>query len=210
MAADELQYPESNRPARPAGGWPAARTRSVCASGGQHRVALQQTGNSATGDANGPKRAANCWQGHWRQATRWKQTESQGENRRLLDGSGAARADLRHVRQARRVVQQDEARSAARSARARSALAAAQAAAGWWWTNVPSGGWWSERSERGICVGCRFRPERKGWRTRVSPAFEAVRLYNSYNLYNVVQLFEFVFVSGPRLFGSNSKKGTGT
>ena len=145
-----------------------------------------------------------------RQATRWKQTESQGENRRLLDGSGAARADLRHVRQARRVVQQDEARSAARSARARSALAAAQAAAGWWWTNVPSGGWWSERSERGICVGCRFRPERKGWRTRVSSAFEAVRLYNSYNLYNVVQLFEFVFVSGPRLFGSNSKKGTGT
>jgi len=52
---------------------------------------------------------------------------------------------------------------------------------------------------------------------RTDHAFEAVEMYNTYNLYkhlynpyNVVQLFEFVFVSGLCLFGSNSKKGTGT
>ena len=65
---EKILQPESNGPARPAGGRPAACMRSVCASGGRRRVALQQTGNSATEEANGSKRAANCWQGHWRQA----------------------------------------------------------------------------------------------------------------------------------------------
>ena len=44
----------------------------------------------------------------------------------------------------------------------------------------------------------------KRWRCTIM-----YNVYNRpYNLYNVVQLFEFV--SGLRLFGSNSRKGTGT